>query len=916
MNGKREMIKELTNAAWSILVKYENEEKIGLLTREEAQNIAISRIQYLRYGDEGKDYFWITDMVPNMVIHPYRPDLNGKNLSNFSDPHGKKLFVEFVKTVEKSKHGYVDYMWQWKDDSLHIVPKLSYVQLFEPWKWVIGTGIYIEDVKKEIKALTNKLLWISIGITALIAFLLFYISRNSLKIEFKRVEAEKKLQESKNKYKTLVEAATEGLIMLIDGKITFLNSFIVKITGYENSEMINRSFNELISGNNNKILFELFSKAIIDEGQYEVNLNKKKGGYTETLITASIADFSGKAVNILIIKSISNNKDINFSGLDYQKLINLLNIGFFRVEFALQGEFIFANDTAIRIFGFNTFNELSESSLLNLITNPDDRKSIQDGICKTGYIKNRIVNITGGKNNISIVSLTIVVLNNENSGDTGTLICDGIIEDITNQEKEKEQIKSQITELKSHLFLIEQPVANYLIPFYTLDINSTIGDAIKLLSVRKTDNLILTSTEKDYVGILTDTDIRKRVIALNLNMDNPVYLIMSSPVFHLNINSSVFEAITFCEEKNINHLPIKNETGELSGVLRLSAIYKLLKESLSFYILKVNRALTINELKEYFNAFQLFIRPLINSGISVIHITSLTSSFSDSVMKRVIELSVEETGVPLVNFSFICLGSEGRKEETLFTDQDNAIIYEEGTPEKSGIIKNYFNKLGKTICSSLNHIGYSYCYGDIMANNPKWAQPVSVWENYFANWMNTPEPQNLLEATIFFDFRNIFGDPEFTERLRNKISDLSKKHSLFIYHMANYIYSLKPLNIPSEKSNELFDLKPAVNFIVMFARLYALQYNIWQHNTIYRLNALKENRHISILTCNEMLYAYNFLMKLRFKNQVFLSEQSLPLSNHINLKNLTVFEYTILKKIISQFQVYKSKIASDFRITG
>ena len=138
MIGKREMIKELTNSAWSILAKYENDQRDGLLTREEAQKTAGSRIEYLRYGEENKDYFWITDMTPVMIMHPFRNDLNGKDLTNFTDPHGKKLFVEFVETVKKSEHGYVDYMWQWKDDSLRIVPKLSYVKVFKPWGWVIG----------------------------------------------------------------------------------------------------------------------------------------------------------------------------------------------------------------------------------------------------------------------------------------------------------------------------------------------------------------------------------------------------------------------------------------------------------------------------------------------------------------------------------------------------------------------------------------------------------------------------------------------------------------------------------------------------------------------------------------------------------------------------------------------------------
>ncbi len=106
------MIKELTNSAWSILSKYENDERAGLLSSEEARKSAISRIQYLRYGEENKDYFRITDMTPGMIVYPYRTDLNGKDLQNITDPHDKRMFVEFVKTVQRSGSGYVDYMLQ------------------------------------------------------------------------------------------------------------------------------------------------------------------------------------------------------------------------------------------------------------------------------------------------------------------------------------------------------------------------------------------------------------------------------------------------------------------------------------------------------------------------------------------------------------------------------------------------------------------------------------------------------------------------------------------------------------------------------------------------------------------------------------------------------------------------------------
>jgi len=192
MDGKREMIRELTESSWSILAAHAQEERDGLLTRQKAQASAIENLRRLRYGPELKDYFWINDMHPRIVMHPYRPDLEGKDISGFSDPNGKRLFVEFVKVVKANSAGYVDYEWQWKDDPDRIVPKISYVKGFEPWGWIVGTGIYVEDVRAEIAAITRKLTLICLGILAVILALSVYIVRRSVIVEQQKKQAEEK----------------------------------------------------------------------------------------------------------------------------------------------------------------------------------------------------------------------------------------------------------------------------------------------------------------------------------------------------------------------------------------------------------------------------------------------------------------------------------------------------------------------------------------------------------------------------------------------------------------------------------------------------------------------------------------------------------------------------------------------------
>ena len=175
IDRKKEMIKELTVSAWSTLSYYEDMEKKGLLTRSKAQKMAKRHISNLRYGLNMKDYFWISDVNITGIIHPYKSNIAGRDLTYFKDSKGKKIFVEFVKIAKAKGEGYLEYMWQSKADPNMIVPKLSFVKLFKPWGWIVGTGVYIEDVRKQISSLTRKLTIISIIILVGILFLLLFV---------------------------------------------------------------------------------------------------------------------------------------------------------------------------------------------------------------------------------------------------------------------------------------------------------------------------------------------------------------------------------------------------------------------------------------------------------------------------------------------------------------------------------------------------------------------------------------------------------------------------------------------------------------------------------------------------------------------------------------------------------------------
>lgn len=238
MDKKREMIHALSEAAMSSINYYAHLADQGKITVKEAQHQAIEHLRNLRYGPEGKDYFWINDTHPRMIMHPYRKDLEGKDVTDTRDPAGKKLFQAFLQVVKKTGGGYVNYHWQWQDDPSRIFSKMSYVQEYRPWHWIIGTGVYVEDVRAQIAAITERMTFIFLGILAVIALLSVYVVWQGASGESRRRQVEVSLRKSENKYRLLAETARE-LILLFDSAFTisYANTAWIRVSGYLLADM-------------------------------------------------------------------------------------------------------------------------------------------------------------------------------------------------------------------------------------------------------------------------------------------------------------------------------------------------------------------------------------------------------------------------------------------------------------------------------------------------------------------------------------------------------------------------------------------------------------------------------------------------------------------------------------------------------
>ena len=174
---KKEKIKEATESAWSILAHYHRLSLENKLSVEHAKQASRDLIREMRFGPKMNDYFWINDMSPTLICHPYRRDLEGKDVSDYKDPKGLRLFLEFAKIARKKGDGFVSYYWQRPDDSKKIVPKISYIRLFRPWGWIVGTGMYIEDIRSEIRTWKIRAFLVSILVTLIGVYLSWRMGR-------------------------------------------------------------------------------------------------------------------------------------------------------------------------------------------------------------------------------------------------------------------------------------------------------------------------------------------------------------------------------------------------------------------------------------------------------------------------------------------------------------------------------------------------------------------------------------------------------------------------------------------------------------------------------------------------------------------------------------------------------------------
>lgn len=671
LERKRVEIRDLTKVAIGVLDEAAYEVESGQMTLDRAQELAKRRIEAMRYGLDSKEYFWLQDLTPRILMHPYRPDLNNQDVSEFADARNVKIFVEFVKLAKEKGEGFISYVWQWNDMKDRLEAKESYIRLFPKWGWIIGTGIYDKEVKDEIAVIRGYFVQVSFTIVFIVLLLLIYLVRNGLKIETSRRKTEILLHESIERYRALTEAATEGALFISKSRCRYANAVMYELLGCNESHL------DLLG---------------IDDVFPDVEANRS---WKESL---NKSDFTESKLSV---RGIIKRRDGSY-----------LNCGL-------------------------TFRREASQS----------------------------------------------------------------------------------------------------------------GDEFMVLVRRN----------------LEGNEYNERKLDLEKLLQLPS-----------SIASDITEAIS--------------------------------------------RARQVNDVVVICGRTQELVQSLLENAASSIEITKMLSTVTDSTVRKLINIAISEIGTPPVDYVFLGLGSHGRESQTLYSDQDNAIIYRLDDGMDNAVMQDYFHTLASRVCEGLVLTGYRKCEGQKMADNPEWCQPLQVWKKYFEDWIKHSSPEDMMEFSVFFDFRAVAGDFELARELRSHVYAALVETPHFFGQLAKNALMFNPPirlfgNIVTDGKKEhpgQIDVKAPNLAIVSFVRLYALKQGILETNTIARLDAITRTGILLDSTRRDIVTAYEAVLRLRLWNQSLALQNNQVLSNWVAPSQLGHIEEVILKECIKEIELLQERIQRDF----
>ncbi|WP_294198657.1 DUF294 nucleotidyltransferase-like domain-containing protein [uncultured Chryseobacterium sp.] len=444
--------------------------------------------------------------------------------------------------------------------------------------------------------------------------------------------------------------------------------------------------------------------------------------------------------------------------------------------------------------------------------------------------------------------------------------------------------------------------------------STPIFEAARIMAKNKVSCLFIRrETDQKIIGYVTDITLRDKVIAECIDPQKAVSEVMDNPIVSISSDAYLYEAVLMMFKTKTRYLLVEKD-GDMAGFLSRNRLLSEQAQSPLVFIQSVKQAGNTIELRKKWLQVPDMINQLLGRGVHGEIASQIITTIADTITVKVIENVIRQIGKPPAKFVFMVTRSEGRKEQTLSTDQDNGIIYEDKANEQRETVREYFLDFAKRVSDDLNTIGFVYCKGEFMASNPKWTHSLSHWKRNYEEWINETVPENAMKFSTLFDCRYIYGEESIINELKDFIQEkLQVPNERFFTFIAKNALQYEPpltffkrIKTQTIGKAEVFDIKTAMSPIVDLLRVYALRHHIDSENTGERMKKLQETGVFSKEQYQELHHSYYYLMALRLKNQVYQinTEKKMP-DNYIEISRLTKIERVTLIEIfktISNFQ--------------
>ncbi len=453
---------------------------------------------------------------------------------------------------------------------------------------------------------------------------------------------------------------------------------------------------------------------------------------------------------------------------------------------------------------------------------------------------------------------------------------------------------------------------------------TSLESALSTMEAQNIGSLPVVDAQTKLVGIFTRQDVIGRVVLPQRPLGLPIREVMSTPVVTLPANATAGDAALVMARSGIRHIVLLGRSGEVSGVVSERDLFSLQRLSVREIASALRRAPDLDALVQCAADIHALSLALVAQGVAAGQLTRMISSLNDQVAMRILDLAAPEFELPGVTLTWLGLGSEGRGEQTIATDQDNGLIFSaDDRVSAQGDVRARILPLARHVNEALNRCGYPLCKGAVMAMNPRWCASLGAWKATFANWIDRGDPQSLLAASIFFDFRALWGEPRFADDLRADILRRARANPRFLKQMAdNALRNRPPLNWRGElraaddSGVEGIDLKMSGSVpFVDAARIFALSTGVSATGTVERLERAGAATGIGAPEIRGWCDAFEYVQLLRLREQHRraasggLGDDN---PNVVPLARLTDLDRRILKEAMRQIRKLQQRLEVDY----